>query len=216
MNDYDNVQRDCLIILDLPNVVTEEEILPGVFSMHAGAAARLVEANEKIGFPGKAAAYAKMFSDLQKNTGDAAKATALKQIGNDLFLREQISEAVEKYKDALRCNPKDYSVHSNLSRCFLMMGDKTSAKEYADKCIKYAPAWSKGWYRLGKVYTQMEAFVDAAGAFQRALDLDPTNLELKRELAEAQYLADKLGNGDPGFDARTQGIFYTMQQSSWV
>jgi tetratricopeptide (TPR) repeat protein len=157
-----------------------------------------------------------MFSDLQCNTGDAAKATALKNEGNQLFLREQISDAVRKYKEALGCNPKDHSVHSNISRCYLMMGDVSSAKEHAEKCTKFAPNWTKGWYRLGKVHAEKEAYIDAAGAFQHALDLDPSNLELKRELAEAQYLADKLGNGDPGFDARTQGIFYTMQQSSWV
>lgn len=216
MNDTANISKDCLSILDLPNLVMEEEILPEVYSLHAGAAARLVAVNEKLGFSAKAAAYAKMFSDLQNNVGDSEKATALKKEGNDMFLRGRTSEAIKKYKDALGCNPKDESIHSNLSRCYLLLGDKEIAKDHAEKCIKFAPGWSKGWYRLGKVHLQFEAYIDAADSFKHSLDLEPNNLELKRELAEAQYLADKLGNGDPGFDARTQGIFYTIQQTSWV
>jgi tetratricopeptide (TPR) repeat protein len=216
LNDNDCINRDCLAILDLPNLPTEQELLPGVFSTHSGAAARLVTLNEKLGFSAKAAAYARMFSNLQNYSVNAEKALAIKNEGNELFARDQVLDAVEKYRDALRYNPKDYTIHSNLSRCFLLSGDKESAKDHAEKCIKYAPEWSKGWYRLGKVQVQMEAYLDAVKSFEIALDLEPCRLELKRELAEAQYLADKLGNCDPGFDARTQGILYSMSQTSWV
>ena len=87
VEDYGRASEDALQILDLPDKIVEQELVPNVYSIHAAAAFRLASANEKLGLSGKAMAYSRMFQSLKKNTTPAAegleRAEALKKQGED-------------------------------------------------------------------------------------------------------------------------------------
>ena len=127
----------------------------------------------------------------------------------------RIDDAIAKYQQALAWNAKDETILSNLSQAYLMVQNWQSAQDFAEKCIQEKPEWPKGHYRLGRVFMELDKFRDAADAFERGLEKDPENVDLKRAYAEAMHLFQKLGNKDPGFDPRTVGILMAIQKSSW-
>jgi tetratricopeptide (TPR) repeat protein len=217
LKEYSLVAKEAMFILELPDTNVEQELLPQVYSSHAAAAARLSYSHEMMGHMGKASAYKRMFESLQKySKSDIDKASELKLKGNSLLTMGKLSDAITIYKEALGYHPKDETILSNLSQAYLQSKELQKSKECAEKCIKLKPNWPKGYYRLGKVCMQQEKYKDAKQSFQKGLNLEPENNDFKRAIAETEFLFERLGNGDPGFEASTVGALMTLQHSSWV
>ncbi|KAI3845269.1 hypothetical protein MKW98_009335 [Papaver atlanticum] len=99
--------------------------------------------------------------------------------GRAAFQEEQYLMAVHWFEEALDISPKDPAILSNLSACFARLGFGIDAFEYATKCISEKPEWRKAYYRLGFVLNIQKRYDEAADAFNKGLELDPRNKELK-------------------------------------
>jgi cytochrome c-type biogenesis protein CcmH len=69
--------------------------------------------------------------------------------------------------------------------------------------LETAPGDVKGWRMLGWSYFNMERYEQAAAAYAKAVELDPSSVELKRSYEEAKAKASDSGNLQTG--AQTGG-----------
>ena len=62
-----------------------------------------------------------------------------KQKGNELFKKKQIPEAIQHYKEALKRNPKDHTILTNLAQAYMKMGEFSIAIRYCEQCLEKEP-----------------------------------------------------------------------------
>lgn len=104
----------------------------------------------------------------------------LKVAGNELFKAGKYAEAVEKYSDALAVEPENHLLHSNRSLAYCSAGDYNAAERDAKECIRLAPNFVKGYYRLANAQMQSGRYEEAAETLEKGLSIDPNNVELKK------------------------------------
>lgn len=71
-------------------------------------------------------------------------------------------------------------LHSNLSSCYLKMGDLDKAMEEAEECIRLQPKWCRGYYRKGMVFFERKEYVDAATTFYQGCEIEPSDKKLSQ------------------------------------
>jgi len=129
-------------------------------------------------------------------------ADALKAEGNKLYAAKDFTGAVEKFTEAIKLEPENHVLYSNRSGAYLSLRDYSHALEDAKKTTEIKPDWSKGWGRVGAAARAVNDLVEASDAYEKALELDPTNVSAKSGLADVQKAikaeADADGvTGDP-------------------
>ena len=100
-------------------------------------------------------------------------------------------EASKILERVLARNPKDVEANFWLARCSLEMGDYERAVTFAEQAVSLAPGWSESHLWLGRSYglkaeKTRSLFVarKARQEFETAVQLDPNNLEARRNLME--------------------------------
>ncbi|XP_012283788.1 stress-induced-phosphoprotein 1 [Orussus abietinus] len=108
---------------------------------------------------------------------DPVKAEEEKELGNQKFKAGDYAEAVKHYSEAIRRNPDDPKYYSNRAACYTKLAAFDLGLKDCDKCVEIDPKFIKGWIRKGKILQGMQQYAKALSAYQKALDLDPTNTE---------------------------------------
>ncbi|CRH02890.1 FK506-binding protein (FKBP)-type peptidyl-prolyl isomerase, putative [Plasmodium relictum] len=118
----------------------------------------------------------------------------LKEEGNELFKKEQIDEAISKYKEAL-----DFFMHAeewedkllekkknieitcnlNLSTCYNKNKDYPNAIEHASKVLKLDKNNFKALYKLGVANMHFGFLEEAKDNLYKAASLSPKNVEIR-------------------------------------
>ncbi|MGA3204602.1 MAG: tetratricopeptide repeat protein, partial [Bryobacteraceae bacterium] len=154
--------------------------------------------------------------DRIRKTGNATAAQAFENIDRPL------REGIARWTQALEMSPDNFSAHEELARLAEQRDELSLAAEHYQKAWTLRPDRRALLLDLGRVYTQMQRPDEANAAllaasrgaeprvaeearelppkrypyvyeFQRALALDPRNIELRRELA---YLHLEMKNRD--------------------
>lgn len=87
-----------------------------------------------------------------------------------------------------------------MKACKLKIGDLTGALIDANDAIYDGEDNVKAFYRQGQVYMAMNAIDAAAESFKKALELEPNNGGIKKELAAAmKKIAYKLEKEKKGY-----------------
>jgi Tfp pilus assembly protein PilF len=162
----------------------------------------------------KQQATARRIFDRLRKTGNATAAEAFENI--DRPLREEI----ERWTRALELSPDNFSAHEELARLAEQRDELTLAAEHYEKAWRLRPDRRSLLLDLGRVWKEQNRTEDADAAllaasrgaepqvaeearellparypyvyeFEKALELDPSNVELRRELA---YLHVEMGN----------------------
>ena len=81
------------------------------------------------------------------DAGDVARATELKEEGNQLYAKGNTTEAIDRYTQALELNPKDHIVFCNRSQAYLSISELDQAYSDAQNAINIKPDWAKGYQR---------------------------------------------------------------------
>lgn len=108
---------------------------------------------------------------------DPVKAEEEKELGNQKFKEGDYATAVKHYSEAVRRNPDDPKYYSNRAACYTKLAAFDLGLKDCDKCVELDPKFIKGWIRKGKILQGMQQQSKAITAYQKALDLDPTNTE---------------------------------------
>lgn len=138
---------------------------------------------------------------------------ARKQIGNDLFKKGRYPAARKSYDRAIaffdsptselspdvkpKVNELLVRCHINLAVCLDRMGDISKVMTHCKKALEIAPSNVKALYRQGCAYLEMDDFYNARSTLKHALQLSPSNIDVRRKLKEvktkqlAQDAADK-------------------------
>ncbi|XP_045768241.1 stress-induced-phosphoprotein 1 [Maniola jurtina] len=108
---------------------------------------------------------------------DPVKAEQEKELGNEYFKKGDYSTAVKHYTEAIKRNPDDPKLYSNRAACYTKLAAFDLGLRDCDQCCKLDPKFIKGWIRKGKILQGMQQPGKALNAFQKALELDPSNAE---------------------------------------
>ena len=118
---------------------------------------------------------------------------ALFLLGRVLSVNRKYAEAETVLKAAIEVNPKSFSARTILGRAYLGLERYDDAYNTYDRAVEFASeadrkqlAGSFGFGGVGDGYMNAGRPVDAVRAYQRALQLDPNNLELQNKLAAAR------------------------------
>jgi tetratricopeptide (TPR) repeat protein len=102
----------------------------------------------------------------------------------------QNSSAAEKaFKRALEINPESEDALTGLAMVYSDLGDTTQASQLLKRVADRSPSL-RTLAALAAAYEQMKEFKLAAQTYQRALDLNKDNTDLKRAYAESLFKAD--------------------------
>ncbi|KAK9842223.1 hypothetical protein WJX81_001374 [Elliptochloris bilobata] len=109
---------------------------------------------------------------------DTDAATAAKRRGDEAFVAAKFPAAVEAYTAALRHETGSHALWANRSAALLRTGENEAALKDARIARTIDPAFTKAWYREGCAARELGMWNDAAQAFFRGYQTDPTNQEL--------------------------------------
>lgn len=149
---------------------------------------------------------------------DAAKA-----LGNAAFSSHDFTSAVIHYTSAIALSPTNHILFSNRSAAYASLRNYADALSDAIKTVELKPDWAKGYSRLGAAHWGLNQFQEAAAAYTKGLEIDPSNEALRSGLADAKKMqemkeraktANKLGtaafkNGD--FESAIQHYTTAME-----
>lgn len=108
---------------------------------------------------------------------DPQKAEEEKELGNEKFKIGDYASAVKHYTEAILRNPDDPKYYSNRAACYTKLAAFDLGLKDCEKCVEIDPKFIKGWIRKGKILQGMQQQGKALAAYQKALDLDPSNSE---------------------------------------
>lgn len=95
------------------------------------------------------------------------QANLLKDQGNELFQAGKTQEAILIYSQAINLDPDNHVFYSNRCAAYMKSDSKSKALHDAEKCITLAPAWSKGYIRLGAAQQSLKRFDAAIDTFKK-------------------------------------------------
>merc|ERR1712046_335801 len=102
--------------------------------------------------------------------------------GNELFKEGMYPEAVAKYSEAMKRNPKAHVPYSNRAACYQKLMEWQLALKDADKCVEMDPTFVKGWSRKAGIHFFLKEYHKAMDAYNVILKHEPENEEAKNGL----------------------------------
>uniref|UniRef100_A0A8C9GEY1 Stress-induced-phosphoprotein 1 n=1 Tax=Piliocolobus tephrosceles TaxID=591936 RepID=A0A8C9GEY1_9PRIM len=118
------------------------------------------------------------------NTEEAQR---LKDLGNKSFQTGKFDEAVKYFQDAIKNNPSDHVLYSNLSGAYASLGRYYEALENANKCINLKKDWAKGYIRKGCAEHGLRQLDNAEKSYLEGLKYDPNNKALNDSLKSVRH-----------------------------
>ena len=108
---------------------------------------------------------------------DPVKAEEEKELGNQKYKDGDYPAAIKHYTEAVKRNPDDPKYYSNRAACYTKLAAFDLGLKDCEKCVEIDPKFIKGWIRKGKILQGMQQQGKALTAYQKALELDPSNSE---------------------------------------
>merc|ERR1719198_2402364 len=127
-------------------------------------------------------------------------AEAARQEGNELFKAGKHPEAIAKYSEAMKRNPKDHVPYSNRAACYQKLMEWQLALKEANKCVEMEPTFVKGWSRKAGIHFYLKEYHKAIDAYNAILKIDPNNEEAKAGLESVIQMVNmqnQTGEADP-------------------
>merc|ERR1719152_599970 len=124
--------------------------------------------------------------ELKKRENEAyispEKAEAARQEGNELFKAGKHPEAIAKYSEAMKRNPKDHVPYSNRAACYQKLMEWQLALKDAETSITMEPTFVKGWSRKASIHFFLKEYHKSMDAYNAILKIEPDNAEAKAGL----------------------------------
>jgi len=119
------------------------------------------------------------------------KADKYKTEGNDLMKQEKYKEALELYNKAIEIDASNAVYYCNRAAAYSKLSDFTNSIEDCKNALKIDPSYGKAWGRLGLALLSNNQFEEAYEAYNKAIQLEPSNDGYKQNL---KIVEEKLKN----------------------
>lgn len=106
--------------------------------------------------------------------------------GNEMAQVEEYNAAIQLFTEAISLDPKDFRFLGNRSYCFDRLQQYERALKDAEKAIRLAKDWPKGYFRKGRALAGLNRFPEAEEAFLQVLKLDKNCEEAVHELQQVR------------------------------
>lgn len=93
-----------------------------------------------------------------------------------------LSQAVDKFTQAIHCDPKDHRFYGNRSYCYWFLEQYSPALRDAMRSIQLAPDWPMGYFRKGSALMGLKQYSEAEEALEQVLRFDPGCKEASSKL----------------------------------
>lgn len=117
---------------------------------------------------------------------DPEKAAAAKEEGNAFFKEHKFPEAIEKYSEAIKRDPKCAVYYGNRATAFMKLGDFGRAMDDCKKALEIDPKYVKCIAKRGNIQIFLKEYHKALKSFKLGLEIDPTNQECLQGLQRTQ------------------------------
>merc|ERR550514_1499348 len=134
----------------------------------------------------EAASAAQVAAEQTAEGRHAARVDFKKKEGNARFKEANYQQAAVLYTEALALDDQQHALYSNRAACFLKLGRYAQARDDAQACVRLAPEFARGHFRLALALQAEESYAEACAAFTKALRLEPSNKDAKSGLAMTQ------------------------------
>ena len=116
---------------------------------------------------------------------DPSNADDWHQMGRTYMVGQNYSKAYEALQEAVYRNGRHPMIWCDVGRLYLNINQFRDALDAYSRAIRINPYIAQVWILLGQLYEDAnKQYVDSFDAFQRALELDPTNKIAKRKVRE--------------------------------
>lgn len=219
--DYDSVITDCTTAVEKGRAIMpiDWKMIARAMTRHGNALVKQGKLEEAITMFNRAltehrnpeslkalqAAEKQLKEDTEKAYVDFDLAEEAKNEGNDAFKAADYPKAIERYSEALKRGPpgqweEAYKCFSNRAACYTKLGAMPEGEKDADKCIELKPDFAKGYSRKAHVQFFMKEYEKAMETYQKGLEFDPQNQELKDGIQRCQQSINKFMTGTASED----------------
>lgn len=127
--------------------------------------------------------------------------------GNRQFRKEEWKDADISYRKALVKDSTSFAGNYNLASNLYRQENAEEAKKYIDKTLEQAPMNPKGEHALfnaGDIAIAQKDWQTAVDVLQKAMLMDPTDVEAKENYAYAKKMLENQQNGGGGGNDQNQ------------
>jgi len=126
---------------------------------------------------------------------DPEKCEEARAEGNSLFKEGKYPQAIEKYSEAMKRDPKAHLPYSNRSACYQKLMEWQLALKDADTCVAMEPKFMKGWTRKASIHYFLKEYHKAMDAYNCALEVEPESEEAKQGLESVMRAINEANSG---------------------
>ncbi|KAG8389260.1 hypothetical protein BUALT_Bualt02G0210500 [Buddleja alternifolia] len=112
----------------------------------------------------------------------------MKQKGKNAMNRDNYSDAIKWYNEAIYVDSSDANLLLDRSFCWANLNEAAFALTDAEACVKLRPHWPKAHYAEGVAWKLRKNYVMSSKAFANAWRLDPTDEDIVEAFREATSL----------------------------
>ena len=109
-------------------------------------------------------------------TGGGAGESARLQ-GDRLYRQGRVTEAVAKYRAAIKADPRDQAAHDALATSLFRLRRYNEAVKVFTRATRADPAYTQGWYNLAYAQRKLGRHAKAVAAYKRYIKLNPDNAD---------------------------------------
>ncbi len=118
-------------------------------------------------------------------------------LGNSLYMRGRVKEAIGEYRSAIRVDPVYADAHLNLGVAYAFLGVVEGAQDALEEAVRLKPNDAETRYNLGLLYSNKGWNDRAIVQYEKALSLKPGSAKILNNLgialAEAGRVDDAIG-----------------------
>lgn len=133
---------------------------------------------------------AKIYQAMGKK--DKAKIASLRESAEENYKKKKYKDAVSKFKDLVKLEPRDAAVHSGLGMAYYKTGNKIDAKKEFYKAISLDPSFAEP-------YTKVAYLLDKEGNTDQAIEYLRKSIKINPNDFEARVKVISLLNNNKKF-----------------